>query len=64
MADTTISALTDSAALDGTETVPILQGGVNMRPPLSCVLTYIQSALGAPTLSAAGTTLYVAGGVA
>lgn len=47
MADTKISALTDSAVLDGTEVLPIVQGGATKRTPLSRVLTFILTSLNA-----------------
>ena len=55
MADTKISALTDSGALDGTEIVPILQGGANKRSPLSRLRTYILGGLGGAAVLNVGT---------
>lgn len=38
-----ISALTAGAALDGTEIVPMVQGGATVRNPLSAALTYFNA---------------------
>lgn len=61
MADTKPSAFTSTASVDGTETLPILQGGVNKRVVLSAVKTsYLDPlylALAAPVISSAAPTL-------
>lgn len=46
MADTKISAMTDAGAMDGTEQVPMVQGGANVKTTWATrILTYLQGAI-------------------
>jgi len=40
MADTKISAMPDASTLDGTELVPLVQGGVNVKATLDDIVAY------------------------
>lgn len=49
MADTKISALSSASAPDGTESVPIVQGGVTVKTLLSAIKTYVLNGLSIAT---------------
>lgn len=56
MADTKISALPDAGALDGTESVPIVQGSSTVKVLLSAISAWIVTQLAARLLPAGGST--------
>lgn len=56
MADTKISALPDAGALDGSESVPIVQGSATVKVLLSAILTWIITQIASRLLPAGGST--------